>query len=107
LSATAPDRARAQCGTVTTLDSVIIDSFARPMTEKFDNGHTNVRKFCIRSVVDAIEVDDKSIRIICSKDVLQAVIAGKQIANGNVRGFVRKWPPSVDETDNYVSAGAL
>jgi hypothetical protein len=44
-----------------------------------------------RSIVDAIEVDDKAIRIIGNKDVLQAVIAGKQNANGNVRGFVRKW----------------
>ena len=45
----------------------------------------------IRSIVDAIEVDDKAIRIIGNKDVLQAVIAGKQNENGNVRGFVRKW----------------
>src|SRR5438128_8269667 len=45
----------------------------------------------IRAVVSAIEVDDKAIRIIGNKDILQAVIAGKQTANGNVRGFVRKW----------------
>jgi hypothetical protein len=45
----------------------------------------------IRAVVGAIEVDDKAIRIITGKDILQAVIAGKQAANGNVRGFVRKW----------------
>lgn len=45
----------------------------------------------IRSIIDAVEVDDKAVRIIGSKDVLQAVIAGKQTANGNVRGFVRKW----------------
>jgi hypothetical protein len=31
-----------------------------------------------------------AIRIIGSKDVLQAVIAGKQNTNGNVRGFVLK-----------------
>jgi hypothetical protein len=35
-------------------------------------------------------VDDKAISIIGSKDVLQAVIAQKQTANGNVRGFVCK-----------------
>ena len=85
------DRARAQCGTVTTIDSVKIDAFARLMTDKLDNGDTNARKSYIRSIVDAIEVDDKAIRIIGSKDVLQAVIAGKQNTNGNVRGFVRKW----------------
>jgi hypothetical protein len=85
------DRARAQCGTVTTIDSAKIDAFARLMTEKLDNGDTNARRSYIRSIIDAIEVDDNAIRIVGSKDVLQAVIAGKQIANGNVRGFVRKW----------------
>ena len=85
------DRARAQCGTVTTIDSAKIDAFARLMTEKLDNGDTNARRSYIRSIIDAIEVDDKAIRIIGSKEVLQAVIAGKQTVNGNVRGFVRKW----------------
>src|SRR5665811_1300590 len=54
------DRARAQCGTVTTIDSAKIDAFARLMTEKLDNGDTNARKGYIRSIVDAIEVDDKA-----------------------------------------------
>ena len=85
------DRARAQCGTVTTIDSDKIDAFARLMTEKLDNGDTNARRSYIRSILDAIEVDDNAIRILGSRDVLQAVIAGKQTANGNVRGFVRKW----------------
>jgi hypothetical protein len=76
---------------VTTIDSAKIDAFARLMTEKLDNGDTNARRSYIRSIIDAIEVDDKAIRIIGSKDVLQAVVAGKQTANGNVRGFVRKW----------------
>jgi hypothetical protein len=85
------DRARAECGTVTTIDSAKIDAFARLMTEKLDTGDTNARKSYIRSIVDAIEVDDKAIRIIGSRDVLQAIIAGKHTANGNVRGFVRNW----------------
>jgi site-specific DNA recombinase len=85
------DRARAECGTVTTINPDKIDAFARLMTEKLDTGDTTARKTYIRSIVDAIEVDDKAIRIIGSRDVLQAVIAGKQTANGNVRGFVRNW----------------
>ena len=52
------DRARAQCGTVTTIDSAKIDAFARLMNEKLDTGDTNARKSYIRSIVDAIEVDD-------------------------------------------------
>ena len=85
------DRARAQCGTVAAIDAHKIDAFARLMSDKLDNGDTNARKGYMRSIIDAVEVDDKAVRIIGSKDVLQAVIAGKQTANGNVRGFVRKW----------------
>ncbi len=85
------ERARAQCSAVATIDAGKIDAFARLMTEKLDTGDTNARKGYIRSIVDAIEVDDLAVRIIGSKDVLQDVIAGQQNANGNVRGFVRKW----------------
>jgi site-specific DNA recombinase len=55
---------------------------------------------CIRSIIDAIEVDDKAIRIIGSRDILQAAIAGKQIENGNVGGFVRKWRAIQNNTAN-------
>jgi site-specific DNA recombinase len=85
------DRALAQCGTVTTIDLDKTDAFARLMTEKLDTGDTSAGKTHIHSIVDAIEVDDQAIRIIGSKDLLQAVIAGKQIENGVDRGFVRKW----------------
>ena len=97
------DRARAQCGTVAAIDSTKIDAFARLMTERLENGDTNARKGYIRSIVDAIEVDDKAVRIVGNKDVLQAVIAGKQTANGNVRGFVRNWRAIQNKTaDSYV-----
>ena len=56
------------------------------MNEKLDTADANARRTYIRSIIDTIEVDDNAIRIISSKDVLQAVIAGKQTANGNVRG---------------------
>jgi hypothetical protein len=47
----------------------------------------------ISSLIDAVDVDDKAIRIIGSKHILQAAIAGKQIENGNVRGFVANGAP--------------
>jgi site-specific DNA recombinase len=68
-----------------------IDTFARLMNSKLDAADTNTRKGYINSIIDAVEVDDQAIRIIGSKDILQAAIAGKQTGNGNVRGFVRKW----------------
>jgi site-specific DNA recombinase len=70
------------------------------MTEKLDNGDTHAHKSYIRSIVDVIEVDDRAIRIVGSKDVLQAAIAGKQTANGHVRGFVRKWRAGRSKTAN-------
>jgi hypothetical protein len=45
-------------------------------------------------------VEDKAIRIIGNKDILQAVIAGKQTANRNVRGFVCKWRAIQNKTTN-------
>ena len=85
------DRARAQSGTTMTIDAAKIDAFARLMNEKLEAGHVTARKAYISSIVDAVEVDDRAIRIIGSKDLLQAAVAGRQSANGNVRGFVRKW----------------
>ena len=85
------DHARAQCGTAAAIDAGKIDAFARLMNEKLNTADTNTRKGYIHSIIDAIEVDDKAIRIVGSKDILQAAIAGKQTENQNVRGFVRKW----------------
>ncbi len=65
--------------------------FARLMIDKLENGDVNGRKADIRAVISAIEVGDKTVRIIGCKNTLQAAIAGKQTANENVRGFVRKW----------------
>ncbi len=61
------------------------------MRERITTGETTFRKAYLRSIVDAIEVDDKIIRIHGSKASLeQAVIAGEQIGKG-VRSFIRKW----------------
>lgn len=70
------------------------------MNAKLDAGDTNTRKGYIRSIIDAVEVDDQAIRIIGSKDILQAAIAGRQNENGNVRGLVRKWRAIQNKTAN-------
>jgi hypothetical protein len=80
-----------QCGNAAAVNAEKIDAFARLMNAKLDAGDTNTRKGYIRSIIDAVEVDDQAIRTIGSTDILQAAIAGKQTKNGNVRGFVRKW----------------
>jgi hypothetical protein len=61
------------------------------MREKITGGETSFRRAYLRAVVEAIEVDDRVIRIHGSKTSLeQAVVAGEQIGKG-VRGFIRKW----------------
>jgi site-specific DNA recombinase len=51
------------------------------MTHKLDTGDTDARKGYIRAIVDAVEVDDRAVRIIGNKDVLQAFIAGVRNPN--------------------------
>jgi len=97
----------AQCGTAAAIDAGKMDAFARLMSEKLEAGDTNTRKAYIRSIIDA-EVDDRAIRIVGSKDILGAAVAGKQTENGNVRGFVRKWRAIQNKTANsYVIEIAL
>ena len=94
------DHARAWRGTAAAIDAQKIEAFARLMSDKLSTGDTNTRKSYIRSIIDAVEVDDRAIRIIGSRDVLQAAVAGKQTENGNVRSFVRKWRASRNKTAN-------
>jgi hypothetical protein len=85
------DQACTRCGAAVAIYAQKIDAFARLMNDKLDAGDTNTRKGYICSIINAVEVGDQTIRIIGSKDVLQAAIASKQTDNGNVRGLVRKW----------------
>jgi hypothetical protein len=50
-------------------------------------------------VVERVEVDDRTIRIVGDKATLEEAIAGDQNANPNVRSFVRKW--RAREDSNY------
>ena len=68
-----------------------IDAFGQLMRQKLNDGDVQARKAYLRSVVSRIEVGDHKIRIIGEKASLADVIAGRQTAGGNVRGFVRKW----------------
>ena len=61
------------------------------MREHVTTGEIAFRKAYMGAIVDRIEVDDREIRILGRKDVLeQCVIAGAKPA-GVVRSFVRGW----------------
>ena len=72
------NRARGQGGNAKMIDAAKIDAFALLTSEKLEMGDTNRCKSFNRSIIDVVEVDEKAIRIIGSKDILRSAIAGKQ-----------------------------
>jgi hypothetical protein len=101
------ERIKVQSAPNIALESDQIERFGAFMRERITTGETTFRKAYLRSIVDAIEVDDKSVRIHGSKASLeQAVIAGEQIGKG-VRGFIRKWRATVDDDGQYAFSMAL
>ena len=84
------DRIKSQTPT-TRIDKAKIERFGTLMRESITTGGVPFRKAYLRSLIDAVEVDDRVIRSHGSKSTLeQAVIARCQPGKG-VRGFVRKW----------------
>ena len=69
----------------------LVERFGHTMREKLTTGEVPFRKAYLGSIVDRVEVDDREIRIVGRKDVLeQAVLANGGPVPG-VRSFVRKW----------------
>ena len=68
-----------------------VDRFARAMREKLSSGEIPFRKAYIRSIVDRIEVDDRCIRILGRKDVLEQAVLANGAPLHRVRTFVPKW----------------
>jgi len=85
------ERIKVQFAPQLALDADQVGRFGAFMRERITTGDTTFRKAYLRSIVDAIEVDDNVIRMHGSKATLeQAVIAGEQIGK-RLRGFIRKW----------------
>jgi hypothetical protein len=49
------------------ITQVVAAAFARLMTDKLENGDANARKGYIRSIINAIEVDDKAVRSMAAR----------------------------------------
>jgi site-specific DNA recombinase len=74
------------------IDRAKIERFGSMMRQNITTGDVPFRKAYLRSFIDAVEVDDRVIRIHGSKSTLeQAVIASSQPGKNGVRSFVRKW----------------
>ena len=61
------------------------------MREKLTTGDVPFRKAYLGSIVDRIEVDDREIRLIGRKDVLERAVLANSGPVPGVRSFVRKW----------------
>jgi site-specific DNA recombinase len=85
------DRIQAQAAPPGEIPLAAIEQFGRVMRENIANGEIPLRKSYLRAVVDRIEVDDASIRIIGDGARLEQVIGGKSVSEAGVRSFGRKW----------------
>jgi site-specific DNA recombinase len=75
----------------TKLDQDKITRFGNLMRQKITEGDIPFRKAYLRSLIEAIEVDDRVIRIHGSKTVLERAVLSDQAKHPGVRGFVRNW----------------
>ncbi|WP_150288524.1 recombinase zinc beta ribbon domain-containing protein [Rhabdaerophilum calidifontis] len=73
------------------VDVAKIERFSRLVTEKLEHGDVNARKAYLRSFIDAVEIDDKRIRIIGRKTTLLDAVNGRSSSPRIVRGFDREW----------------
>ena len=89
-------RARSGARPAVDIRPILVERFGQTMREKLTTGDVPFRKAYLGAIVDRIEVDDREIRIIGRKDVLeQAVLANGGPVPG-VRSFVRKWRTGQD-----------
>ncbi len=75
----------------TLIDRSKIERFGSLMRENITTGTTPFRKAYLRSLIDAVEVDDRLIRIHGSKATLEQAVIASGEPERRVRGFVRKW----------------
>jgi site-specific DNA recombinase len=73
------------------ISPIVVERFGQAMRDKLTTGEVPLRKAYLGVIVDRVEVDDRQIRIVGRKDVLeQAVLANGGPVPG-VHSFVRKW----------------
>ncbi|MEJ2118891.1 MAG: hypothetical protein P8Y36_13790 [Alphaproteobacteria bacterium] len=63
------------------------------MRNNLRNDETNFRKSYIGAIVDRIEVDDREVRILGRKDLLEEAVIASSAARAPVRSFIRGGSP--------------
>jgi site-specific DNA recombinase len=90
------DRARSQTRRPIDIGPSLVRRFTQTMREKLTGGEISFRKAYLGSIIDRVEVDDRQIRIVGRKDVLERAIAADGAPVSGVRSFVRKWRTGQD-----------
>ena len=85
------DHAAAQASPSANIDPDKIAAFSKLMTDLLDNGETPARKAYLRTLIGAIIVGDKSVKIVGSREAVRAAILGKPSPLQNVRGLGPEW----------------
>ncbi len=73
------------------LDPDKLVRFAQLMRSNITEGEVPFRKAYLRSLIDAVEVDQHVVRIHGSRTVLERAVLADRATQPGVRGFVRKW----------------
>ncbi len=87
----AMERARSEARPKFKISRPLIERFAANMRDKMCSGEVPFRKAYLGAILDRIEVDDRVIRIIGQKDVLEQAVTRENFFVPGVRSFVRSW----------------
>ena len=68
------DRARSGVRPTADISPILVERFGQTMREKLTTGEVPFRKAYLGSIVDRVEVDDREIRIVGRKDVLEQAV---------------------------------
>jgi len=74
--------------------------FGQLMRSNITKGEVPFCKAYLRSLIDAVEVDQHVVRIHGSRSVLERAVLADRATQPGVRGFVRKWRADQGETAN-------
>jgi site-specific DNA recombinase len=85
------ERAKSGARQTARLGPTQIEQFGRVMRENLTTGEIPFRKAYLGSIVDRIEVDDREVRILGRKDVLEQCVLASWSPTGQVRRSVRGW----------------
>ena len=98
------ERIENQGAAATRLDPDKLARLGQLMRSNITEGEVPFRKADLRSLIDAVEVDQHVVRIHGSKSVLERAVLADRATQPGVRGFVRKWRSAQDSNISSFSA---